>query len=156
MSSIFFFPFQLFPALFVPVKFLLQLLTIVTNSSVVAALLPASATVSLRVSVSVLRVEQLGRNSPDALHLLLDLPVEQSHFDFGALRLQASRAALGSQRGHVGGVWWLLRPQQEGRNGVWDEKLQFCSFGSVFQGVVFKGQVPFLTGRGTLVSNVST
>lgn len=52
----------------------------------VAVPLPASATVLLRVSVSVLRVEQLGRNTPDVLRLLLELPVEQSHFDLGALR----------------------------------------------------------------------
>lgn len=149
VSSIFFFPFQLFLALFVAVKLLLQLLTIVTDSSVVAAVLPASATVSLRVSVSVRRVEQLRRNSPDALRLLLDLPVEQSHFDFGALRLRANVAPLGSRWGHVGGVRRTLRPRQEGRNGVWGEKLQFCSFGFVLQGVLFKGQVPFLIGRGT-------
>lgn len=109
---------------------------------------------SLRVSVSVLRVEQLGRNSPDALRLLLDLPVEQSHFDLSALRLRANTAALGSRWGHKGGVWWLLRLQREGRNSVCGKKLQFFSFGFVIQCVLFKGQVPFLTGRGTLVSNL--
>lgn len=145
---------QLIPVLIVPVKFLRYLLTIVTDGSEVTTLLPASATVSLRVSVSVLRVEQLGRNCPDALRLLLELPVEQSHFDLAALRLRNSGAVLGSRWGHKGGGGRLLRPQQEGRNGVWREKLQFCSFGFVIQCVLFRGPVPFLTGRGTLVSNL--